>query len=93
MYSAPSIWASIFGTGRPASISSTATYEWTYTADTSSLSRLPVGWCLAGTRTCAQFFGGLTSSSPYAVMWQWTGGGGTFNGFGDFDQIDANRQR
>ena len=21
----------------------------------------------------------------------WTGGGGTFNGFGDFDQIDANR--
>jgi len=24
-------------------------------------------------------------------MWQWSGGGGTFNGFGDFDQIDANR--
>jgi hypothetical protein len=23
-------------------------------------------------------------------MWQWSGGGGTFNGHGDFDQIDAN---
>ena len=91
VYSAPSIWASIFGTGRAAYIPTTD--EWTYTADTSSLSRLPVGWCLAGTRTCAQFFGGLTSSSPYAVMWQWSGGGGTYNGYGDFDQIDANHQR
>jgi hypothetical protein len=26
------------------------------------------------------------------VMWQWSGGGGTYNGYGDFDQIDANRQ-
>jgi hypothetical protein len=33
----------------------------------------------------------VTSSDTNAVMWQWTGGGGTFNGFGDFDQIDANR--
>jgi len=24
-------------------------------------------------------------------MWQWTGGGGTYNGHGDFDQIDADR--
>jgi hypothetical protein len=24
-------------------------------------------------------------------MWQWSGGGGTNNGFGDFDQIDASR--
>jgi len=23
------------------------------------------------------------------LMWQWSGGGGTFNGHGDFDQIDA----
>jgi hypothetical protein len=24
-------------------------------------------------------------------MWQWSGGGGSRNGVGDFDQIDANR--
>jgi len=90
VYSAPSIWASIFGTRSDAYIPTTD--EWTYTAFTSSLSRLPSGWCLRGTRTCAQFFGGVTSSSPHALMWQWSGGGGSFNGFGDFDQIDKNRQ-
>ena len=37
------------------------------------------------------FFGGITSSSKYAVAWQWTGGGGTYNGYGDLDQIDQNR--
>ena len=30
--------------------------------------------------TCAQFFGGQTSSSKYALMWQWSGGGGVTNG-------------
>jgi len=24
-------------------------------------------------------------------MWQWSGGGGSSNGYDDFDQIDANR--
>jgi hypothetical protein len=43
-------------------------------------------------RGCAQFFGGQTSSSPYALMWRWSGGGGAGNGVGDFDQIDATRQ-
>ncbi len=89
VYSAPSVWTSIFGTGGPSSV--TNTYEWTYTADTSSLKHHPSGWCLAGTSTCAQFFGGMTSGSKYAVMWQWSGGGGTYNGYGDFDQIDASR--
>ena len=89
VYSAPSIWSSIFGTGSYATISNT--YEWTYNADTSSLSHHPSGWCLSGTSTCARFFGGLTSASNYALMWQWSGGGGTFNGYGDFDQIDASR--
>jgi hypothetical protein len=90
VYSAPSIWGLIFGTSATYS-SIPNTYEWTYTADTSSLSDHPDGWCLAGTSTCAQFFGGQTSSSKYALMWQWSGGGGTRNGYGDFDQIDANR--
>jgi hypothetical protein len=89
VYSAPSIWTSIFGTGSVASL--TNTYEWTYTADTASLSHHPSGWCLSRTKTCAQFFGGMTSASKYALMWQWSGGGGTYNGYGDFDQIDATR--
>jgi len=89
VYSAPGVWASIFGTGSAASIPNT--YEWTYNGDTSSLAHHPSGWCLSGTRTCAQFFGGVTSASKYAVMWQWSGGGGTRNGVGDFDQIDGSR--
>ena len=89
VYSAPSIWASIFGTGSAASIPNTR--EWTYTGDTSSLAHVPSAWCLRGTSTCAQFFGGVKQSSAAAVMWQWSGGGGTDNGHGDFDQIDANR--
>jgi hypothetical protein len=89
VYSAPSIWGSIFGTGAASLIPDT--YEWTYESFTSSLSHHPYGWCLSGTATCARFFGGQTSSSPHALMWQWSGGGGSSNGYGDFDQIDASR--
>ena len=89
VYSSPSVWNSIMGTGGNSLIPNT--YEWTYTGDTSSLSHTPDGWCLKDTSTCAQFFGGQNQSSRYALMWQWSGGGGTFNGYGDFDQIDANR--
>jgi hypothetical protein len=91
VYSAPSIWSSIFGTGSDASIPTT--YEWTYEAFTSSLAHPPHGWCLTGSAssTCASFFGGVTSSSKYALMWQWSGGGGSDNGVGDFDQIDGSR--
>jgi hypothetical protein len=89
VYSAPSVWTSIFGTGPDSLIPNT--YEWTYLGDTSSLSHVPNGWCLSGTSTCAAFFGGQNSNSSYALMWQWSGGGGTRNGYGDFDQIDASR--
>jgi hypothetical protein len=89
VYSSPAIWTSIFGTGADSQIPNT--YEWTYIGDTSSLSRVPAAWCLSGTSDCADFFGGQNSASPYALMWQWTGGGGTRNGFGDFDQIDGSR--
>ena len=88
VYSAPSIWTSIFGTGAYASIPNT--YEWTYVPATASLSNAPSGWCLKS-GGCAQFFGGVTSSSRYALMWQWSGGGGVSNGVGDFDQIDGAR--
>jgi len=91
VYSAPGIWTDIFGTGSAASIPTT--YEWTYKSFTSSLAHPPVGWCLTGSAssTCADFFGGVTSRSKYALMWQWSGGGGSDNGHGDFDQIDGNR--
>jgi hypothetical protein len=89
VYSAPDIWASIFGTGSASLIPDT--YEWTYESFTSSLADRPAGWCLSGTSVCANFFGGQTSSSRYALMWQWSGGGGSSNGYGDFDQIDNSR--
>jgi|CZKT01.1.fsa_nt_gi hypothetical protein len=89
VYSSPGVWSSIFGGGAAASIPDT--YEWTYAGDTSSLARHPSGWCLQGTTICAQYFGGVTSSTKYALLWQWSGGGGTYNGYGDFDQIDGNR--
>jgi hypothetical protein len=88
VYSASSVWTSIFGTGAASLIPNT--YEWTYLPETSSLSNAPQGWCLKS-GGCAQFFGGQTSSSKYAVMWQWSGGGGIRNGVGDFDQIDSAR--
>jgi hypothetical protein len=91
VYSAPSVWTSIFGTGSAASIPNT--YEWTYEPETTNFANAPFGWCLNhGSGACAQFFGGQTSSSKYALMWQWSGGGGQSNGVGDFDQIDAVRQ-
>ena len=56
----------------------------------------PYGWCLDhGAGPCAQFFGGQTSASPYALAWQWSGGGGVTNGIGgfngDLDTIDSTR--
>ena len=89
VYSAAAIWAQIFGTGSAAAIPHT--YEWTYEPETANLADAPRGWCLKS-GGCAEFFGGVTRSSGYALMWQWSGGGGVRNGFGDFDQIDASRQ-
>jgi hypothetical protein len=90
VYSSAGIWTSIFGTGSAASIP--GTYEWTYEPETTNFGSAPYGWCLNhGRGPCAQFFGGQTSSSRYALMWQWSGGGGVSNGVGDFDQIDGAR--
>ena len=89
VYSAPPAWTAIFGTGSASKIP--GLYEWTYTANTSSLTHHPAAWCLKSTPTCAHFFGGQHSSDGTALMWQWSGGGGTSNGVGDFDQIDGAR--
>jgi hypothetical protein len=87
VYSGPSSWRRIFGTGTASSIRNTD--EWTYQSETASLAHAPSGWCYRGIRGCAQFFGGVTRSSKHAVMWQFSGGGGVRNGVGDFDQIDG----
>jgi hypothetical protein len=92
VYSSAPVWNSIFGTGSAGSIPNT--YEWTYLPEISQVtfSTEPAGWCLHDSKTCAQFFGGQSSSSKYALMWQWSGGGGITNRYGfDFDQIDTAR--
>jgi hypothetical protein len=93
VYSAASVWKSIFGTGSASLIPNT--YEWTYWPETSNLNAYPYGWRLSQGKSTlyAQFFGGQTYSSPFALMWQWSGGGGVRNGLGDFDQIDVARMR
>lgn len=92
VYSSPGVWTSIFGTGAASLIPNT--YEWTYEPETRTVSpaAAPWGWCLSrGRGACAAFFGGQSSRSSHALMWQWSGGGGVSNGYGDFDQIDTAR--
>jgi hypothetical protein len=91
VYSAPSVWSSIFGTLSASLIPNT--FEWTYWPETSNLNAYPYAWRLSQGKSTlyAQFFGGQTYSSPFALMWQWSGGGGVRNGLGDFDQIDVAR--
>jgi hypothetical protein len=92
VYSSPKVWASIFRTGAASRIPNV--YEWTYEPQTASLSKAPHGWCLDhGSGACAQFFGGQTYKSKYALMWQWSGVGRARNCIGDFDQIDSARLR
>jgi hypothetical protein len=89
VYSAPPAWTAIFGTGTASKIP--GLYEWTYTAASASLAHHPSAWCLKNTSTCAHFFGGQHATDTTALMWQWSGGGGVRNGYGDFDQIDGAR--
>lgn len=89
VYSAADVWSRIFGSGPASQIAGTD--EWTYEPETSDVTLAPSGWCLKKSGGCAQFFGGVTSSSSHALMWQWSGGGGVRNGYGDFDQVDGTR--
>ncbi len=81
------------------------TYEWTYGTDGSNgpadppVSPAPgesgasSGWCqyLSGKNSCASFFGGQSTSSSYAYMWQWSEYGLGNNSINDFDQFDEAR--
>lgn len=87
IYASPADWTAIFGTGTASSLPDT--YEWTSSQATGSLASPPSGWCLLNDSACANFFGGTTGASQYAVMWQWSQVTG--NGVGDFDVVDANR--
>lgn len=95
VYSSLGVWESIFGPNTSSNPESQIpdTYVWSYEPETSHLSQAPDGWCLRGTSTCAKFFGGQNYNSKYALMWQWSGGGGVTNGYGDFDQIDEARMK
>ena len=89
VYSSPRVWTSIFGTGVASRMPHT--YEWTHVPGAANLSHAPHGWCLKS-GPCAQFFGGQTYKSKYALMWQWSGQGGARNGVGYLDQIDSSRK-
>ena len=72
-------WAGIFGNSK---LSNTA--EWTFTNEQAQLD-FPNGF--SGSHASAQWF----SSEPAAcdLLWQWSGGNGVLNGFGDFDVAKA----
>ena len=72
-------WEGIFGNEK---LSSTA--EWTFTNEQSQLDP-PSGF--SGSHASAQWF----SSEPAAcdLLWQWSGGNGVLNGYGDFDLAKA----
>ena len=93
VYSSQGVWQSIFAGTSYGNIPHTD--EWTYEPETTNYTgNAPFGWCLKS-GGCAQFFGGVTSASSNALMWQWSGGGGVTNGIGgfngDLDQIDGAR--
>jgi hypothetical protein len=72
-------WIGIFGNER---LSYTA--EWTFTNEQSELN-FPGGF--SGSNASAQWY----SSEPAAcdLLWQWSGGDGVLNGYGDFDVAEA----
>ena len=68
--------------------SMTYAYEWAagafYSGSVSSSTGLKA-WCVSGSNTCGEFFGGVSSS--YELAWQWAIP--TYGSQGDFDQFDT----
>ena len=58
--------------------------EWTYTNEQAQL-RFPSGFSDSG--ASADWFAGEPAACH--LLWQWSGGDGVLNGYGDFDQADA----
>jgi hypothetical protein len=72
-------WAGIFGSERL-----TNTAEWTFTNEQPELS-FPSGF--SGTHASPQWYS--SEQSACDLLWQWSGGDGVLNGYGDFDQAKA----
>jgi len=70
-------WTGIFGGEQ-----SKDTAEWTFTSEQSQLS-FPRGF--SASSASAQWFAGAPAACQ--LMWQWSGGDGVLNGYGDFDQV------
>ena len=70
-------WTGIFGGGV---IKHTA--EWTFTSEQSELN-FPRGF--GASNASAQWFANAPAACQ--LMWQWSGGNGVLNGYGDFDQV------
>jgi Domain of unknown function (DUF4232) len=58
--------------------------EWTYTNEQAQL-QFPSGFSDWG--ASAEWFAGARAACD--LLWQWSGGNGVLNGYGDFDQADA----
>jgi Protein of unknown function (DUF4232) len=72
-------WAGIFGNER---LSNTA--EWTFTNEQAQLN-FPPGF--SGSHANAQWFS--SEQAACDLLWQWSGGNGVLNGYGDFDVAKA----
>jgi hypothetical protein len=72
-------WTGIFA---PELLAHTA--EWTFTNEQTQLT-FPSGFSNSG--SSAEWFGGEPAACQ--LLWQWSGGNGDLNGFGDFDQAEA----
>jgi hypothetical protein len=72
-------WSGIFGAEPVGNVA-----EWTFTNQQSVLS-FPSGF--SDSSVNAVWFGGAPAACN--LMWQWSGGNGVLNGYGDFDQAEA----
>jgi Protein of unknown function (DUF4232) len=72
-------WTGIFA---PELLSHTA--EWTFTNEQTQLT-FPSGFF--NSQSSADWFGGEPAACD--LLWQWSGGNGDLNGYGDFDQAEA----
>ena len=72
-------WTGIFGSEQV-----TNTAEWTYTNEEGQLT-FPGGF--SSRHASPQWFAGEPAACD--LLWQWSGGDGVLNGYGDFDVADA----
>jgi hypothetical protein len=72
-------WSGIFGS-EPV----TAAAEWTFTSEQSQLN-FPAGFTASG--SSPSWFANAPAACD--LVWQWSGGDGVLNNYGDFDQVNA----